>query len=61
LEEFEAKQHEHEKYHFLDFMAFIMTKKFKGTPLINFISENENKQWQLQLGELCMGIQWQWI
>lgn len=40
--EFEAKQHEHEKYHFMDFMAFIMTKKFKGTPLINFISENEN-------------------
>ncbi|WP_373521925.1 N-acetylmuramidase domain-containing protein [Aquiflexum sp.] len=40
--EFEEKQHEHEKYHFLDFMAFIMTKKFKGTPLINFISENEN-------------------
>lgn len=40
--EFEEKQHEHEKYHFLDFMGFIMTKKFKGTPLINFISENEN-------------------
>ncbi|WP_373493130.1 N-acetylmuramidase family protein [Aquiflexum sp.] len=40
--DFEAKQHEHEKYHFLDFMAFIMTKKSKGTPLIDFISENEN-------------------
>ncbi|HSJ69330.1 MAG TPA: N-acetylmuramidase domain-containing protein [Anditalea sp.] len=41
--EFEARQHEHEKYHFLDFLAFIMTKKMKGTPLVDFISENENR------------------
>lgn len=40
--DFEAKQHEHEKYHFMDFLAFIMTKKLKGTPLVNFISEDEN-------------------
>lgn len=40
--DFEHKQHEHEKYHFLDFLAFIMTKKLKGTPLVNFISEKEN-------------------
>jgi hypothetical protein len=40
--DFEEKQHEHERYHFLDFFAFITTKKLKDTPLINFISENEN-------------------
>ena len=40
--DFEAKQHEHERFHFLDFFAFIKTKKFKDIPLINFISENEN-------------------
>jgi hypothetical protein len=37
--DFEEKQHEHEKYHFMDFLEFIKTKKLKGTPLINFISE----------------------
>lgn len=41
-EDFEPKQHEHEKYHFLDFLAFITTKKFKNKALVDFISENEN-------------------
>lgn len=40
--EFEEKQHEHEKYHFMDFLEFIKTKKLKGTPLINFISEEKS-------------------
>jgi hypothetical protein len=40
--DFEEKQHEHEKYHFMDFLEFIKTKKHKGTPLINFISEEKS-------------------
>nr|MBI1230115.1 DUF3380 domain-containing protein [Cytophagales bacterium] len=41
-EEFEARQHESEYYHFLDFLEFIKTKKVRGTPLIDFVSENTN-------------------
>ncbi|WP_200977700.1 N-acetylmuramidase domain-containing protein [Echinicola sp. 20G] len=37
--EFEAKQHEAEYYHFLDFLAFIQYKKLKGKALINYIAE----------------------
>lgn len=41
-EEFEAKQHESEYYHFLDFLEFIKTKKIRGRPLIDFVSEQNN-------------------
>jgi hypothetical protein len=53
--DFEAKQHEHEKYHFLDFLAFIMTKKLKGTPLVNFISENENSNGEYNWANFAWG------
>ena len=41
-EEFVAKQHESEYYHFLDFLEFIKTKKVRGKALIDFVSE-QNK------------------
>jgi N-acetylmuramoyl-L-alanine amidase len=41
-EDFEQKQSISEYYHFLDFLAFIKTKKVRGTRLIDFISE-ENR------------------
>ncbi len=53
--DFEAKQHEHEKYHFSDFLAFIMTKKLKGTPLVNFISENENSNGEYNWANFAWG------
>lgn len=40
--DFERKQCVSEYYHFLDFLAFIKTKKVEGTPLIDFISEKNN-------------------
>ncbi|AWW32118.1 sodium:proton antiporter [Echinicola strongylocentroti] len=40
--DFEQKQHEAESYHFLDFLAFIQTKKLNGKPLVSFISEENN-------------------
>tara|TARA_R110002074_G_scaffold242999_2_gene414789 strand:+ start:512 stop:2236 length:1725 start_codon:yes stop_codon:yes gene_type:complete len=48
VEEFEAKQHESEYYHFLDFLAFIKIKKVRGKALIEYISEaNEgNYDWE---------------
>jgi len=47
-EEFEAKQHESEYYHFLDFLEFIKTKKVRGKALIDFVSEqnNGNYDWE---------------
>jgi hypothetical protein len=46
--EFEAKQHESEYFHFLDFLAFIKIKKVRGKALIEYISEtNEgNYDWE---------------
>lgn len=46
--DFEAKQHESEYYHFLDFLAFIKIKKVRGKSLIEYISEaNEgNYDWE---------------
>lgn len=35
--DFEKKQHENELYHFLDFLAFIMTKSHKGKKLYEYI------------------------
>ena len=40
--EFEEKQHESEYYHFLDFLAFIKTKIVRRKPLIDYISESTN-------------------
>jgi hypothetical protein len=54
-EDFEAKQHEHEKYHFLDFLAFIMTKELKGTPLIDFISEDKNSNGEYNWANFAWG------
>lgn len=54
-EDFEAKQHEHEKYHFLDFLAFIMTKKLKDSPLIDFISENKNSNGEYKWANFAWG------
>ncbi len=47
-EEFEAKQHESEYYHFLDFLTFIKTKKIRGKALIEYVSEqnNGNYDWE---------------
>ncbi|WP_158857199.1 N-acetylmuramidase family protein [Lunatibacter salilacus] len=47
-EEFEAKQHESEYFHFLDFLEFIKTKKIRGKALIDFVSEqnNGNYDWE---------------
>lgn len=46
--EFEEKQHESEYYHFLDFLAFIKTKTVRRKPLIDYISEltNGNYDWE---------------
>ncbi|GGZ16247.1 hypothetical protein GCM10007049_05660 [Echinicola pacifica] len=44
-EDFEAKQHEAEYYHFLDFMAFIQHKKVKDKALIHYISEENQGQY----------------
>ena len=48
FEDFESKQHESEYFHFLDFLAFIKIKKVRGKTLINYISEeNEgNYDWE---------------
>ena len=48
VEEFESRQHESEYFHFLDFLAFIKIKKVRGKALINYISEeNEgNYDWE---------------
>lgn len=45
--EFEEKQHESEHIHFLDFLAFIKTKKVRGKPLIHYVSEERqgNYDW----------------
>jgi N-acetylmuramoyl-L-alanine amidase len=40
--DFEEKQHESEYYHFLDFLAFIKAKEVRGKPLIQYISEENN-------------------
>lgn len=47
-EEFEAKQHESEYFHFLDFLEFIKTKKVRGKALIDYVSEknNGNYDWE---------------
>lgn len=47
-EEFEARQHESEYFHFLDFLEFIKTKKVRGKALIDFVSEqnNGNYDWE---------------
>jgi uncharacterized membrane protein len=37
---FEECQHQSERIHFLDFLAFIKSKKVRGLPLIDYISEN---------------------
>ncbi|WP_339902838.1 N-acetylmuramidase family protein [uncultured Cyclobacterium sp.] len=46
--EFEAKQHESEYFHFLDFLAFIKIKKVRGKALIEYISESNegNYDWE---------------
>jgi hypothetical protein len=44
-EEFEAKQHESECYHFLDFLEFIKTKKVRGKALIAYVSEDNAGQY----------------
>jgi hypothetical protein len=48
FEAFESSQHESEYFHFLDFLAFIKTKKVRGKTLIHYISEaNEgNYDWE---------------
>lgn len=45
--DFEEKQHESEYNHFLDFLAFIKTKKVRGQTLIRYISEERkgNYDW----------------
>jgi hypothetical protein len=47
-EEFEARQHESECYHFLDFLEFIKNKKVRGKSLVEYISENNagNYDWE---------------
>lgn len=40
--DFEHKQHEAERYHFMDFLTFIQTKKLDGKPLISFIFEEKH-------------------
>lgn len=40
--DFEEKQHKSEYYHFLDFLAFIKTKKVREKELIHYISEETN-------------------
>ncbi len=48
IEEFEARQHESEYFHFLDFLEFIKTKKVRGKTLLNYISEENqgNYDWE---------------
>lgn len=47
-EEFEALQHESEYFHFLDFLEFIKTKKVRGKALMDYISEENqgNYDWE---------------
>ncbi|SEI86400.1 Protein of unknown function [Cyclobacterium xiamenense] len=46
--EFEAQQHESEYVHFLDFLEFIKTKKTRGKALLEYISEDNqgNYDWE---------------
>ena len=46
--EFESKQHESEYYHLLDFLEFIKTKEVRGKPLIRYVSEENqgNYDWE---------------
>ncbi|WP_375582411.1 N-acetylmuramidase domain-containing protein [Cyclobacterium xiamenense] len=46
--EFEAQQHESEYIHFLDFLEFIKTKKTRGRALLEYISEENqgNYDWE---------------
>ncbi|WP_162339712.1 N-acetylmuramidase domain-containing protein [Cyclobacterium salsum] len=48
IEEFEARQHESEYFHFLDFLEFIKTKKVRGKTLLTYISEENqgNYDWE---------------
>ncbi|WP_240459184.1 N-acetylmuramidase family protein [Cyclobacterium jeungdonense] len=48
VEEFEARQHESEYFHFLDFLEFIKTKKVRGKTLLDYISEENqgNYDWE---------------
>ncbi|MEX2512751.1 MAG: N-acetylmuramidase family protein [Cyclobacteriaceae bacterium] len=47
-EDFEARQHESEYIHFLDFLEFIKTKRVRGFALIDYISETNqgNYDWE---------------
>lgn len=47
FDDFEKKQHANELYHFLDFLAFIMTKSHKGKKLYEYIQgeEEANYDW----------------
>lgn len=47
-EDFEARQHDSECHHFLDFLEFIKTKKVRGKSLVDYISENNagNYDWE---------------
>lgn len=47
FDDFEKKQHANELYHFLDFLAFIMTKSHKGKKLYEYIQGDEeaNYDW----------------
>lgn len=42
VHQFEEKQHQSEYYHFLDFLAFIKTKKVRGKAIIHYVSEENH-------------------